>query len=201
MTARSALASLLVETAHRAVPVRSGRIARPVSRLCLRREPRGRGPTRRSTVDRPSSGWLGEVVSTTSVRGTVLSRAEPVRTFDAIHLETIEKLAGVLPDLVVLSTDERGRRERGSARIRSAPSDFVRAACCTPTRVLPLATNLPRFRSDRIDQRAARALTPMCSEEAGARRCRGGYARSAPRVSSFARHARERCIRYVRLRD
>jgi len=34
---------------------------------------------------------------------------EPVRTLDAIHLATIERLAGVLERLVVLSTDERVR--------------------------------------------------------------------------------------------
>ena len=36
--------------------------------------------------------------------------AEPVRTLDAIHLATIEKLAGAVPGLVVLSTDQRVRR-------------------------------------------------------------------------------------------
>lgn len=34
---------------------------------------------------------------------------EPVRTMDAIHLATIERLTATLPDLVVLSTDERIR--------------------------------------------------------------------------------------------
>ncbi len=34
---------------------------------------------------------------------------EPVRTLDAIHLATVEKLAGVLERIVVLSTDSRVR--------------------------------------------------------------------------------------------
>lgn len=36
--------------------------------------------------------------------------AEPVRLLDALHLATIEKLSAALPDLVVLSTDDRVRR-------------------------------------------------------------------------------------------
>jgi predicted nucleic acid-binding protein len=35
---------------------------------------------------------------------------EPVRLLDAVHLATIEKLSGALTGLVVLSTDERVRR-------------------------------------------------------------------------------------------
>ncbi len=34
---------------------------------------------------------------------------EPVRTLDALHLATVEKLAGVIEHLVVLSTDSRVR--------------------------------------------------------------------------------------------
>jgi len=35
---------------------------------------------------------------------------EPVRTLDAVHLATIEKVSGAIPDVVMLSTDERIRR-------------------------------------------------------------------------------------------
>lgn len=35
---------------------------------------------------------------------------EPVRVLDAIHLATVERFAAALPDLVVLSTDERVRK-------------------------------------------------------------------------------------------
>jgi predicted nucleic acid-binding protein len=35
---------------------------------------------------------------------------EPVRALDAIHLATIERISAVLPRLVVLSTDDRVRR-------------------------------------------------------------------------------------------
>jgi predicted nucleic acid-binding protein len=35
---------------------------------------------------------------------------EPLRTLDAIHLATIEKVSAAVPRLVVLSTDERVRR-------------------------------------------------------------------------------------------
>lgn len=34
---------------------------------------------------------------------------EPVRTLDAIHLVTLQRLAQVIPDLVMVSTDERVR--------------------------------------------------------------------------------------------
>ena len=36
--------------------------------------------------------------------------SEPVRTLDAIHLATLEKLSGTIPGLTMLSTDERVRR-------------------------------------------------------------------------------------------
>ena len=35
---------------------------------------------------------------------------EPVRLLDAVHLATAEKISAVLPGLVVLSTDERIRK-------------------------------------------------------------------------------------------
>jgi predicted nucleic acid-binding protein len=36
--------------------------------------------------------------------------SEPVRTLDALHLATIEKLSAAVPALTVLSTDDRVRR-------------------------------------------------------------------------------------------
>src|SRR5262245_4636622 len=42
---------------------------------------------------------------------------EPVRTLDAIHLATIEAIAGPFSPLTVLSTDERIRQNAGVMRI------------------------------------------------------------------------------------
>jgi predicted nucleic acid-binding protein len=47
--------------------------------------------------------------------------AEPVRTLDAIHLATIERLAGVLERLVVLSTDEHVRTNARALGFPVAP--------------------------------------------------------------------------------
>jgi hypothetical protein len=46
---------------------------------------------------------------------------EPVRTLDAIHLATIDRLASVLPDLAVLTTDERVRRNALALGYRVLP--------------------------------------------------------------------------------
>jgi predicted nucleic acid-binding protein len=40
---------------------------------------------------------------------------EPVRTLDAIHLATVERVSGALPRLVVLSTDDRVRTNAAAA--------------------------------------------------------------------------------------
>jgi predicted nucleic acid-binding protein len=46
---------------------------------------------------------------------------EPLRTLDAIHLATIERLAGVLERLVVLSTDVRVRSNAQALGFTVAP--------------------------------------------------------------------------------
>jgi predicted nucleic acid-binding protein len=46
---------------------------------------------------------------------------EPVRTLDAIHLATIERIAGVLDPLVVVSTDDRIRRNARSLGLEVRP--------------------------------------------------------------------------------
>lgn len=47
--------------------------------------------------------------------------AEPVRTLDAIHLATVEKLAGVIDHIVVLSTDSRVRANAQALGFSVAP--------------------------------------------------------------------------------
>ncbi|MBK7975249.1 MAG: type II toxin-antitoxin system VapC family toxin [Deltaproteobacteria bacterium] len=46
---------------------------------------------------------------------------EPVRTFDAIHLATLEKLSSSVPRLVVVSTDDRLRTNAGALGFEVAP--------------------------------------------------------------------------------
>lgn len=46
---------------------------------------------------------------------------EPVRTLDAIHLATIEKVSGAIPDVAMLSTDDRIRRNAAALGFRLAP--------------------------------------------------------------------------------
>jgi predicted nucleic acid-binding protein len=47
---------------------------------------------------------------------------EPVRTLDAIHLATVERLAGVIERLVVVSTDSRVRANARALGFAVAPS-------------------------------------------------------------------------------
>jgi hypothetical protein len=47
---------------------------------------------------------------------------EPVRLLDALHVATIEKVAGVLDDLLVLSTDRRVRENATTLGFDVAPS-------------------------------------------------------------------------------
>lgn len=46
---------------------------------------------------------------------------EPVRTLDALHLATIERLAGALERLVILSTDGRVRANAQALGLAVAP--------------------------------------------------------------------------------
>ena len=46
---------------------------------------------------------------------------EPVRTLDGIHLATIEKLARGLAPMVVVSTDDRIRRNAAAMGLRTLP--------------------------------------------------------------------------------
>ena len=46
---------------------------------------------------------------------------EPVRLLDAIHLATVERLAGALPGLAVTSTDDRVRRNAAALGFAVAP--------------------------------------------------------------------------------
>lgn len=46
---------------------------------------------------------------------------EPTRTLDAIHLATVERLSGSIPHLVVLSTDDRLRRNAVALGFEVAP--------------------------------------------------------------------------------
>lgn len=64
------------------------------------------------------SAWLSdsELWAVEEVDEAVLARCarpfphEPVRMLDAVHLATAERLSSALPDLLVLSTDDRVRR-------------------------------------------------------------------------------------------
>lgn len=68
------------------------------------------------------SAWLSdsELWAIEATDEAVLARCarpfphEPVRMLDAVHLATAERLSSALPDLVVVSTDERVRRNAQS---------------------------------------------------------------------------------------
>jgi predicted nucleic acid-binding protein len=74
-------------------------------------------PSLSARVAARESAWLSdsELWAIEPVDDLILARCsrpfphEPVRMLDAVHLATAERLSSALPDLVVLSTDERIR--------------------------------------------------------------------------------------------
>lgn len=98
---------------------------------CARALSRGVGSGRIGSGDELAALRLmdeaGAAWTTLAMSGRVLARArtpfpvEPVRTLDALHLATALAFREELPDLVVLSLDERVRANAKALGIETAP--------------------------------------------------------------------------------
>ena len=86
--------------------------------------PEGVAAERRAVLAQTSEHWI-----VFDIDAAIMERArrpfpdEPIRTLDAIHLATVVLARSMVPDLVVLSLDERCRRSAEHLGFHVLPAD------------------------------------------------------------------------------